>query len=88
MTNLISAELLAPHDVYVPGASYLLLVVLTQLVTLEFYSLQTDIINSCPKDYPRLGNRAIFYVYSSEGNTFTFGVVVPEWLREGIGNPM
>ena len=26
---------------------------------------------SCFKDYPRLGNRSIFYPYSSVGNTFT-----------------
>ena len=27
------------------------------------------------KDYPGLGNRSIFYPYSSVGNTFTFDVV-------------
>ena len=34
----------------------------------------SNISVKCYKDCPRLGNRSIFYPYSS-GNTFTFGVV-------------
>ena len=31
--------------------------------------------SECCNHYPRLGNRSIFYLDSSVGNTFTFGVV-------------
>ena len=32
-------------------------------------------VGTCYKDYPGLGNRSVFYPYSSVGNTLTFDVV-------------